>query len=92
MPVLDGNIPIQLGSGGFSEVFLYVNKKTNKPVAVKILTAKKDVHYGSQDIPVSMVMGEIETNLKLKETNCVIPLLAVYKDTSNVRSGPIKTE
>ena len=37
-------------------------------------------------------MGEIESNLKLKSSNYVIPLIAVYRDISFARQGPIKAE
>ena len=90
--ILDNNKPIKLGSGSFSSVYLYVNKNTNKPVAVKMQEAFLDEHCDSDEIPVSLVMSEIESNRKLKETNSVIPLLAVYKTTLDHLKGPIIIE
>jgi hypothetical protein len=42
------------------------------------------------DIPESAVILEIENNLKLKKSGCVIPLIAVCKEANIVKDGPIK--
>jgi len=63
-----------LGFGGFAKVYLYINKETKKPVAVKVIEAIQDFFCGPNDIPESLIQEEIKNNIKLLQTHCVIPL------------------
>ena len=50
----------------------------------------EDKNCGEGDFPLSFIEEEINTNIKLKHTNYVIPLQAVFKDSFESRKGTKK--
>jgi len=52
--------------------------ETKKPVAVKTMIAKDDdCSDGPNYMGISEVLAEIKSNMKLKASNCIIPLQTV---------------